>query len=74
MTTEFKDLLDLVDDLEIRHPHNWRGDVQVEGYEQPWLDYCYFLFYSLVLAAERRRRSVLCGSQRRRRGWQSYSE
>jgi sulfatase maturation enzyme AslB (radical SAM superfamily) len=49
MTAEFREILDLVDDLEIRHPHNWRGEVQVEGYEQPWLDYCYFLFYSLVL-------------------------
>ncbi len=49
MSDEFKDLCSLVGHVELRYPHDWMGDVQVEGYEKVFKNYCKFLFHSLVL-------------------------
>ncbi len=49
MTEEFRQLLALVDSVEIRHPHDWIGDVEVKGLQKVYHDYCHFLLHSLVL-------------------------
>ena len=49
MTDEFRRLLDLVDRFELRHPHDWIGNVEVEGHKKTVMSYCRFLIYSLVV-------------------------
>ena len=49
MTGEFRDLCLLVDYLEIRHPHDWMGDVKVEGLKKPFVNYCKLLFRYMVI-------------------------
>lgn len=49
MTDEFKELCALVDHVELRYPHDWMGDVKVEGHKKVFKNYCKFLFHSLVV-------------------------
>ena len=49
MTDEFKKICALVDHVELRYPHDWMGDVQVEGHKKVFKNYCKFLFHSLVI-------------------------
>jgi len=49
MSDEFRQVCGLVDHLELRYPHDWMGDVKVEGYAKIFRNYCKFLFHSLVL-------------------------
>jgi len=49
MSEEFRELAAQVDNIEMRHPHDFRGDVVVEGRTKRFRDYCYFLFHQLVL-------------------------
>ena len=49
MSDEFKDVVAQVDEIELRHPHDFRGDVIVQGRTKRFLDHCYFLFHLLVL-------------------------
>ena len=49
MTPEFQEMCGMVDDVELRYPHDWMGDVTVEGYKKIFKNYCYFLIHSLVI-------------------------
>ena len=49
MSDEFKEICGLVDHCELRYPHDWRGDVKVEGHKKVFKNYCHFLFHSLCL-------------------------
>lgn len=49
MTDEFREVCALVDHIELRYPHDWMGDVQVEGHKKVFKNYCKFLFHSLVI-------------------------
>lgn len=49
MDNDFKELLALVDNIELRYPHDWMGDVKVEGLKKVFHNYCKFLFHSLCV-------------------------
>lgn len=49
MTDEFKALCGAVDHVELRYPHDWMGDVKVEGHRKVFKNYCKFLFHSLCV-------------------------
>jgi radical SAM protein with 4Fe4S-binding SPASM domain len=49
MSDEFKKLCGLVDHVELRYPHDWLGQMKVEGHKKVFKDHCYFLFHSLCL-------------------------
>lgn len=49
MTDEFKEVCSLVDNVELRYPHDWMGDVKVDNLKKVYNNYCKFLFSSLVV-------------------------
>jgi sulfatase maturation enzyme AslB (radical SAM superfamily) len=49
MSDEFTALLELVDEFGYNHPHNWLGDVEVEGYDEEPVSSCFFLQRILVV-------------------------
>jgi sulfatase maturation enzyme AslB (radical SAM superfamily) len=49
MTSEFQEVCGWVDHVELRYPHDWMGDVSVEGYKKTFKNFCYFLIHNLVI-------------------------
>lgn len=50
MSDEFRQLLQMVDDVELRHPHDWIGDIHVDGsQEKEFQNRCTFLFHTVVI-------------------------
>ena len=49
MTDEFRDVCRLVDHLELRYPHDWIGDINVEGHKKVFINFCKLLFRYLVV-------------------------
>jgi len=49
MSLEFKELCAKVDSLELRYPHDWMGDIRVEGLKRNFKDTCHFIIHTLVL-------------------------
>jgi sulfatase maturation enzyme AslB (radical SAM superfamily) len=49
MTPEFQELCGLVDHVELRYPHDWMGDVAVEGHKKIFKNYCHFLIHNMVI-------------------------
>lgn len=67
MSDEFKEICGLVDHVELRYPHDWMGDVKVEGYKKVFKNYCKFLFHSLCILPNGDV-VVCCGDLNGRRG------
>ncbi|MBI5820761.1 MAG: SPASM domain-containing protein [Verrucomicrobia bacterium] len=49
MTEEFQTLCKSVDEVELRYPHDWIGNIEVNGLKKKFNNWCYFLNHSMVL-------------------------
>jgi len=49
MTTEFREVLNMFDNVEFRHPHSWRGEIFIDGYNRAFNNSCNFLNKYLII-------------------------